>query len=52
MWITFFQSYEIFWFRMEKEIQFNLGSISLKKQILIMALALHARFSVYISVTF
>ena len=37
---------------MKKEIQFTLGSISLKEHILIMTLALRVRFSVYISVTF
>ena len=45
------QSGQIFFF-LKIEIQFTEGSIGLKEHILIMTLAFHARFSVYISVTF
>ena len=37
---------------MNREIQFICGSIGLKEHILIMAMALRARFSAYISSTF
>ena len=54
MWITHFLKVIQFLFEIKWNRKFNMpqGSISLKEHILIMALALRARFSVYISVTF